>query len=82
MNTPDQITERPDLAPLARILGEFRGSFGHRIPRTRQLEVRDDHCLYLLTLVADDLLAKRQRGEPAGLPALEMQAALNEMLRS
>ncbi len=76
MNTPQPITQRVDTDAMERLRREFN------IPRIRDLEVRDDHVLYLLTLVADDLLAKRRRGEEAGLVALEMQAVLNEMVGS
>ena len=48
-------------------------------PRVRQLDVRDDHVVYLLTLVADDLLRTRRLGAPASFTQLEMQAALNVM---
>jgi hypothetical protein len=49
-------------------------------PRYRQLDVRDDHAVYLLTLVADDLLRLRRLGVQAPLHVLEMQAALNVMV--
>ena len=49
-------------------------------PRIRQLDLRDDHVVYLLTLVADDLLQCRRLGVPASAAQMEMQAALNVMV--
>lgn len=57
-------------------------AFAVASPRVRQLDVRDDHLLYLLTLVGDDLLRTRKLGVPAPLVALEMQAAINAMVTS
>jgi hypothetical protein len=48
-------------------------------PRYRQLDVRDDHVLELLTGITSVILHRRNAGLPIGLPALEIQAALTVM---
>lgn len=50
------------------------------VPRVRQLDVRDDHAVALLTAVADSLLAHRRTGTEPSLALLEMQVALNAMV--
>ena len=51
-------------------------------PRYRQLDVRDDHILELLTGITSVILHRRNAGLPIGLPAQEMQAALTAMAQS
>lgn len=81
-NTDDTENVTARLRAMREIESEAEIESEQSVVRWRDLAVRDNHALYLLMLVADDLLAKRKRGEVAGLVALEMQAALNAMVSS
>jgi hypothetical protein len=59
------------------------GNYRHRTsPRVRQLDVRDDHLVELLAAIGDLILTRKRMGMEAGLPALEMQAAITALVQS
>jgi hypothetical protein len=51
-------------------------------PRIRQLDVRDDHVLELLTAITEIIRQRINVGIPVGLPAQEMHSVLMMMAKS